>query len=269
MRRAIRWAFMASLIVVLTGPFVWMVSTSLKGTEEIFAVPPTLIPADPQWTNFSEVWRQIPFGTYALNSLIVACAAVALMVGLSAAAAFPLARMQFRGRSIIMGALLASLLIPEQVLLVPLYGLVMQLGLLNTLPGIVLPFAVNAFGILYLRQYYMTIPRELDDAAAIDGCSPWRYWWTILLPLSKPALGSLAVLTFVSSWNSLLWPLIVVRDASVTTLPVGLTGLSTAFSANFRLVAAGAVLSLLPAILVYVVGQKALIEGLTRGGVKG
>jgi ABC-type glycerol-3-phosphate transport system permease component len=147
--------------------------------------------------------------------------------------------------------------------------MVMQLGLLNSLPGIVLPFAVNAFGILYLRQYYLTIPRELDDAAAIDGCSPWRYWWSIMLPLSRPALGSLAVLTFVGSWNSLLWPLIVARDSSAMTLPVGLTGLTTAFSANFRLVAAGAILSLVPAVLVYLVGQKALVEGLTRGSVKG
>ncbi len=269
MRRIVRTLGVLVLGVVLAGPFVWMAVTSIKGTEEIFAVPPSLIPSDPQWSNFVDVWRQIPFATYAINSLLVAGGSVVLMVVLSAAAAYPLARMRFRGRTFILGALLASLLIPEQILFVPLFSLVMQFGLLNTLPGIVVPFAVNAFGILYLRQYYLTIPRELDDAAALDGCSPLRYWWSILLPLSRPALGSLAVLTFVSSWNNLLWPLIVARDASAMTLPVGLTGLTTAFSANFRLVAAGAVLSLIPALLVYVVGQKALVEGLTRGGVKG
>jgi putative chitobiose transport system permease protein len=269
MRRLFRWAFLTSLLALLAGPFLWMAATSLKGSEEIFAVPPSFVPSDPQWSNYADVWQQIPFGTYALNSLIVAFSAVALMVGLSAAAAYPLARMRFRGRSMIIGLLLASLLIPEQVLLVPLYAMVMRFGLLNTLPGIILPFAVNAFGILYLRQYYLTIPKELDDAAAIDGCSPWRYWWTILLPLSRPALASLGVLTFVGSWNNLLWPLIVARDASAMTLPVGLAGLTTAFSANFRLVAAGAILSLLPAVIVYLVGQKALVDGLTRGSVKG
>jgi putative chitobiose transport system permease protein len=152
--------------------------------------------------------------------------------------------------------------------MIPLYRVCMHLGLLNTFAGVILPFGVSAFGIFLMRQFYRSIPMELDDAARMDGCSPFRIWWNILVPLSRPALATLAVFTFVGSWSNFLWPLVILRDSAKLTLPVGLSLLVSTFSANYKFVAAGAVLSTIPVIIVFLVMQRAFIQGLLSGGVK-
>lgn len=271
MRRALIYAALAAVAVLTAAPFVWIALTSLKGAEDVFAFPPSLWPDDFHWANYVETWKAVKpsFGRYLLNSVLVSVFAVTLNVLLASLAAYPLARMAFRGRKLVFLAVVATLMVPEQVIMIPLYTLVLRLGLVDTLAGVVLPFSVNAFGIFLMRQFYLGVPRELEDAAVVDGCSPLRVWWHVLVPLSRPALATLAVFTFVGAWSSFLWPLVVLQSREHYTLPVALSYLTGAFSSNFRYVAAGAVISILPVLAVYVFVQRYFVRGLMAGGVKG
>lgn len=257
----------AALLMVI--PFAWILLTALKGSEDLFVFPPHILPERLNFSNFVSVWKVIPFGAYILNSLIVSAASVFLNVFLFSLAAYPLARMQFRGKNLIFLMILCTMMVPSQVIMIPIYQIEMKLGLLNSLTGVVLPFSVNAFGIFLMRQFYKGIPKDIEDAAIIDGCSPVRIWWNILLPLSKPAIATLSVFTFVSSWSNFLWPLIVLRDSNKFTLPVGLSYLTGIFSANYKFVAAGAVISIVPVLVVFLLMQKYFIEGILSGSVKG
>jgi putative chitobiose transport system permease protein len=254
---------------ITAAPFVWLLLTSLKGTEDVFAFPPELWPDEFHLSNYAETWRAVPFGSYIVNSVLVSFATVVSNVLLASLAAYPLARMEFKGKPVFFVLILSTMMVPEQVIMIPLYQLTLQLGLLNTLTGLVVPFSVNAFGIFLMRQFYLAVPKELEDAAVIDGCSPFRIWWSVMVPLSKPAIATLAVFTFVASWSSFLWPLVILQESAKFTLPVGLSYLMGAFSANFKFVAAGAVIAIIPVLLVYVFMQRYFIEGILSGGVKG
>jgi len=243
-------------------------STSLKGTEDIFRFPPTLLPSRLNLENFVGVWQSVPLGRYLMNSLLVAILTAAANVLLASLAAYPLARLQFRGKSFVFLAILATMMVPEQVILIPLYTTMLKLGLDNTFTGLVLPFSVNGFGIFLLRQAYRGIPKELDESAFIDGGSVVRIWWEILVPLTKPASASLAVFSFIASWSSFLWPLILLKDQTKYTLPVGLSYLLGTFSANYRYLAAGSVLAVLPVIIVFVFTQRYFIGGILSGAMK-
>lgn len=272
MKRPSRIALLATMVLLalaFAGPFLWLVLTALKGSEDIFAYPPRLLPAEPTLENFKSVWTIVPFGTYLVNSLIVSSAAVVMNLIVSSLAAYPLARMNFRGKKFLFVAIIGTLMVPEQVVMIPVYNLLLELGLLNSLAGVVLPFGANAFGIFLMRQYYKTIPKELDDAAAADGCSPWMIWWKVLIPLSRPALATVAVFTFVGTWSAFLWPLIVLRDTAQYTLPVGLNALIGAFSANYKYLAAGAVLAVLPVLALFAATQRFFIRGILSGSIKG
>lgn len=254
---------------VMAAPFVWLLLTSLKGDEDVFAFPPQIIPDALHFANYADTWRAVPFGAYILNSVLVSFASVVSNVLLASLAAYPLARMEFKGKPLFFVLILGTMMIPEQVIMIPLYQLTLQLGLLNTLTALVLPFSVNAFGIFLMRQFYLAVPKDLEDAAVIDGCSPFRIWWNVFVPLSRPAMATLAVFTFVGSWSAFLWPLVVLQETAKFTLPVGLSYLVGAFSANFKFVAAGAVIAVIPVLLVYVFMQRYFIEGILSGGVKG
>jgi putative chitobiose transport system permease protein len=267
-RKVILYVLLISITIVMVGPFLWMLSTSLKGSEEVFVTPPMLIPSEIRWQNFSDVMALLPFGLFALNSLTISLLMVFSNVLLASWAAYPLARMEFRGKKVLFLAVLSTMMIPEQVIMIPLYRVCMHLGLLNTFAGVILPFGVSAFGIFLMRQFYRSIPMELDDAARMDGCSSFRIWWNILVPLSRPALATLAVFTFVGSWSNFLWPLVILRDSDKLTLPIGLSLLVSTFSANYKFVAAGAILSTIPVIIVFLVMQRAFIQGLLSGSVK-
>jgi putative chitobiose transport system permease protein len=255
--------------LILVAPFLWTLSTALKGTEEVFSVPPRLFPQDLRWQNFSEVLRVFPFWTYAFNSLVISLIAVVSNVLLASLAAYPLARMHFRGRSFIFLAILGTMMVPEQVLMIPIYRICLSLGLLNTFAGVILPFSVNAFGIFLMRQFYRSIPRELDDAACIDGCTSLGIWWHILVPLTRPAMATLAVFIFVGTWGNFLWPLVVLQDNAKLTLPIGLSMLVSGFSADYRIVAAGAILSIVPVLIVFVALQRYIVRGMLAGSLKG
>jgi len=268
LRSVLRYVGLTLIALVTTGPFLWLLSTSLKGTEDIFRFPPTLLPSRLNLENFVGVWQSVPLGRYLMNSLLVAILTAAANVLLASLAAYPLARLQFRGKSFVFLAILATMMVPEQVILIPLYTTMLKLGLDNTFTGLVLPFSVNGFGIFLLRQAYRGIPKELDESAFIDGGSVVRIWWEILVPLTKPASASLAVFSFIASWSSFLWPLILLKDQTKYTLPVGLSYLLGTFSANYRYLAAGSVLAVLPVIIVFVFTQRYFIGGILSGAMK-
>lgn len=263
------------LAIISIGPFIWLFSTALKsGGENIFQYPPQFIPEFPTLKNFIGVWKQVPFLNYIINSFIVAFFIVILNLILSSLAAYPLARMNFKGKNFIFLAVLATLMIPFQVIMIPVYLMVLRLNLVDSVSdlagyaGLILPFAVNAFGIFLMRQAFLAIPKELEEAAIIDGCSIFDIWLKIFLPLSKPALATLAIFTFAGAWSEFLWPSIVLSNQEMYTLPVGLNHLQGVFSANWRYIAAGAIISMIPILVFFLFLQKYFISGTMQGAVK-
>lgn len=257
-------------------PFLWLISTALKGSaENIFQYPPEFIPKYPTIANFTGVWSQIPFIAYFVNSLIVAGFTVVLNVVFSALAAYPLARMNFKGKNIIFYMILATIMVPFQAIMLPVYLIILKLNLVDTVShfagyaGLILPFAVNAFGIFLMRQAFMAVPKELEEAAFVDGCNIFQIWRKILLPCVAPTCAVLAVFTFIGSWGEFLWPSIVLTDKSLYTLPVGINDLQGMFSSNWRYIAAGSIISIIPIIVFFLAMQRYFISGHNDGAVKG
>ena len=257
-------------------PFLWLISTALKGqNENIFLYPPQFIPKNITFENFVGVWKQIPFVAYFVNSMIVAGFTVILNVIFSALAAYPLARMNFKGKTIIFYLILATIMVPFQTIMLPIYIITLKLRLVDSYStlfgylGLILPFAVNAFGIFLMRQAFMAVPKELEEAAFADGCNIFQIWWKILLPCVAPTCAVLAVFTFIGSWGEFLWPSIVLTDKSLYTLPVGINDLQGMFSANWRYIAAGSIISIIPILIFFLAMQRYFISGHNDGAVKG
>lgn len=266
---------MIILAIISIGPFLWLLSTALKSpNEDIFAYPPVLIPQNITFQNFVGVWKQIPFMAYIINSFIVSGITVFLNLLLSALAAYPLARMKFKGKNLTFYAILATIMVPFQVIMIPVYLMVLRLNLVDSasdfagFAGLILPFAVNAFGIFLLRQAFMGIPKELEEAAIIDGCNTFEIWQRVFLPLVMPALATLAIFTFVGAWSEFLWPSIVLTRNEMYTLPVGINHLQGVFSSNWRYISAGAIIATVPILVFFLMMQRYFIEGTTQGAVK-
>ncbi len=277
-RRSGVWlsVLMVSGAILWLLPAVWVLVTSLKVTENIIRVPPEWIPWPATLVHYGEVLfsssRTARIGRAFLNSAIISVGTVILVVLTSAMAAYPLARMRFRGRNLIFAVLVGSLMIPNAVVLVPQYILTQRLGWLSTYQGLIVPEAAMtfAFGVFLLRQFFLTMPAELEDAARIDGASPWRIFTRILLPLSQPALGALAIFAFRSAWNDFLWPLIAVNKPEMFPLPVALALLRGAYSSeSYGPIMAGATLSALPLLVVFLLANRRIIEGARVSGLKG
>ena len=257
-------------------PFIWLISTSLKGAgENIFAYPPTIIPQDFTFENYVGVWNKVNLLGYFVNSMIVAGGTVILNLILSAMAGYPLARMEFKGKKITFFAILATIMIPFQAIMLPVYLITIKLHLIDTVNsvagyiGLIMPFAVSAFGIFLMRQTFLTIPREMEEAAIVDGCSVFQLFWKVLLPMVKPSLAVLAIFTFIGSWGEFLWPSIVLTKEALYTLPVGVNNLQGMFSSNWRFIAAGSIISIIPIIIFFLSMQKYFISGENEGAVKG
>ena len=267
---------MVLLAVLWLLPAVWVLVTSLKLTENIVRVPPEWIPWPATIEHYGEVLfsssRTARIGRAFFNSLVVSLGSVALVVLTSAMAAYPLARMSFRGRNLVFGLIVGSLMIPNAVILVPQYVLVQRLGWLSTYQGLIVPEAAMtfAFGVFLLRQFFLTIPAELEDAARIDGAGAWQIFTRILLPLSQPVLGALAIFAFRSAWNDFLWPLIAVNKPDMFPLPVALALLRGAYAAeSYGPIMAGAALSALPLLIVFLVANRRIVEGVRVSALKG
>lgn len=263
-----------SLISVF--PFLWLLSTALKGNaENIFAYPPNLIPKYITFKNFVDVWHKIPFITYFINSFIVAILTVFLNLFFSSLAAYPLARMEFFGKRTIFYLMLSTIMIPFQTIMLSVYLIVIKLhlidyyGILQGYLGLILPFAVNAFGIFLMRSAFLNLPKELEEAALIDGANIFQIWLKVLLPMTKPTLSVLAIFTFIGCWGEFLWPSVVLTNKQLYTLPIGLNDLSGMFSSNWRLIASGAIISVIPILIFFIFTQKFFISGENEGAVKG
>lgn len=265
----LRYLGLVAVTLLTIGPFLWLLSTSLKpASDNIFAYPPQLLPSHATLDNYRRVFAAQPFLLYLKNSLIVAALSVFCNLLFSSLAAYPLARMRFRGKGLIFGVLLASMMVPFQLLMIPVYQLAIWLGLQNSYLGLVLPHACTAFGIFFMRQAFSTLPMALEESALMEGVSRLQIWRYVLLPLVKPSLATLAVFSFIAVWGDFLWPLIIIDQPRLFTLPLGVNRLSSTFSLDWRLVAAGAVFSVLPILLFFGFTQQYFIEGALKGAVK-
>jgi multiple sugar transport system permease protein len=267
---------LGALAVVWLAPIVWVIVTSLKVTADIVRLPPEWIP----WPMTTEHYQEVLFsssrtariGRAFANSLVIALGAVAIVVITAAMAAYPLARMRFAGREVVFTLVVGSLMIPNAVVLVPQYVLVQRLGWLSTYQGLIVPEAAMtfAFGVFLLRQFFLTMPGDLEEAARIDGANAWQIFTRIVLPLSQPVLAALAIFAFRSAWNDFLWPLIAVNKPEMFPLPVALALLRSAYSSeSYGPIMAGAALSALPLLVVFIVANQRIVEGVRVSGLKG
>ena len=269
-KKSLSYLLLIVVSIIMVGPFLWLLATSLKsGSENIFAYPPQFIPENPTLSNFGAVLEYFPFFTYLFNSTVVAILTVAANLLFCSLAAYPLARMNFRGKNIVFILIISTMMIPFQLLMIPIYILALNLGLQNTYLGLVLPHATTAFGIFLMRQAFLTIPYELDESARMDGANAFQIWWKILMPLVRPSMVTLAIFTFMMAWGDFLWPLIILNDQSMYTLPLGVQSLQGNFSSNWRYIAAGSIISVLPIIIVFALLQRYFIAGAMKGAVKG
>lgn len=270
LRLVSRYAILLVVALLLVGPFLWMVSTSMKDQEAIFRYPPEWLPDAFDLTNYQRIMEVLPLGRMILNSLTIAVAATVGQLASCVLAAYAFARMRFRGSNLIYFALLATMMVPAQVTMIPVFLIMKALGLIDTLYALIVPaFFGGAFGTFLLRQFFATIPRDLEDAARLDGCGRFRTLWSVFLPLSKPALVALALFTFMTYWNDLLGPVIYLSSVEKATLTIGLASLqSGAMAARYDLLMAGSVLSVLPILLLLILGQKWFVRGVTLTGLK-
>ncbi|TDR48684.1 carbohydrate ABC transporter membrane protein 2 (CUT1 family) [Tahibacter aquaticus] len=262
-------AALALLAVIAVGPLLWMLSVSFMQPGEAAAFPPPLLPARPTLHNYVELFTRNGVGRYLLNSLALAGGTTLLSLLFNLAAGYAFAKLRFRGRDALFRGLLAALVIPAQVAMMPLFLLMKSLGLVNSYAGVVLPGLASVFGIFLVRQYARSIPDELLEAARIDGAGEVRIFFVIVLPLLKPVIATLSILTFLASWNDFMWPLIVLSNQDYQTLPVALASLSREHVMDNELMMAGAVLTVVPVLALFLALQRHYLQGLMLGGVKG
>lgn len=264
--------FLAIIIaVIMFFPFFWMISTSFKSSPEAIAFPPTIIPKNPVGlTNYIRVLSDVPFFLFYENSIIVAVAVTSACLLTSSLAGYIFAKFNFPGRDVLFIFILATMMIPFFVILIPIFIMVRSLGLVNTLWALIVPGLVSAFGIFLMRQYMVSIPGELIDVARIDGCSEFGIYSRIILPLSKPALSALGIFIFTLNWDSFLWPLIVIENINKRTVPLGLALFTQQFGTpSYNLILAASVMAVLPVMMVFLFFQKNFIQGITLTGIKG
>ena len=265
-----QFIFLIAIATLTVFPLLWLISTAFKSpSENIFQSVPQLLPAQPTLDNFIKVWKNARFDLYLWNSFLVSSITVVLNLLFCSLAAFPLARLNFKGRDPIFWAIVGTTMIPFQITMIPLYILAVQLNLKNTYAGLIFPYVISAFGIFLLRQAFQSVPQEMEEAARMDGCSNLGIWWHIMIPAARPALTTLGVFTFVAMWGDFLWPLVIVDKPELYTLPRGIASLASAFSEDWRLVAAGSAISILPIFIVFVFLQRYIIPTEASIGVKG
>ncbi|WP_169738978.1 carbohydrate ABC transporter permease [Paraoerskovia marina] len=270
-RHVVRYAGLIVLALVFVSPLVFMVLTSFKTRGDAAGFPPSWIP-DPFTL---EGYRAIlttagtPVLRWFANSMVAAVSNAALVVGTAALAGYALARMTFRGRNVVFGAIIATLFVPPVILVIPNFLIVNELGWLNTLVAVIVPTAASAFGVFFLRQFFLGIPLELEEAARLDGANAFQIFWRVVLPLSRPALATLALLALLTNWNDFLWPVYVLFSPEVQTLPAGLSTLQSANAVRYDILMAGAVVASVPVLVLFVFLQRYIIEGVSRSGLKG
>ncbi|NYE03343.1 multiple sugar transport system permease protein [Bacillus niacini] len=254
--------------VAMVVPFLWMILTSLKTYAESIQVPPVIIPEDFQWGNYKEVFGLLPFFKFMYNTVIVTVLRTVGQLFLCSLAAYAFARIEFPGRNILFILALSVLMVPGQVFLLPQYMIMVKLGWLNSLQAVIVPGLFSAFGTFLLRQFFMGLPKELEEAARLDGCNHFQIYWKIMLPLAKPGLIALGIFTTLWSWNELMWPMIVNSSPESMTLSAGLSSLQGQYLTNYPILMAGSFLAILPMLILFIILQKQFIEGIAVTGGK-
>lgn len=270
--KAITYSFLILFGITMILPFLWMISTSLKEPQAVYAFPPRWIPDPVVWQSYLKVWSVVPFARFYLNSILVALAVTVGQVFTSAFAAYAFSRLTFPGRDKIFFSYLATMMIPGSVTLVPVYILMVHFRWIDSYKALIIPAMFTAYGTFMLRQFFMGIPRDLEDAARIDGCSLFGIFWKIILPLSKPILATLTSFTFMASWNNFMWPLLVTESVEKKTLPIGLAYFQEVCQytqPDWSLLMAGSLLVTIPVIVVFVFNQRFFVEGIKLSGIKG
>ena len=262
-------AILALAAAVAVVPIIWTVLSSLKTNDTIFAVPMRWLPTSPQWNNYIDAFDVAPFGQFFINSTIVAASVTVTTVFFGAMAGYGLSKFRFPGRTLVFGLILSTLMIPFPVIMIPLFALVRNFGWVNTYQGLIIPGALTGFAVFMMRQFIQALPDELFDAARLDGAGEVRIFLTMVLPLARPALATLGILTFLDSWNNLLWPLILIQSEEMETIPLGLTKFSTLYSTNYVQMMAMAVIASLPVLIVFLIGRRQIINSLMMSGIKG
>ena len=253
---------------VMILPFLWMILTSLKTVGEAVQVPPKIFPSNPQVSNYSEVLNILPFSKFYINTILMLVGRIVGSVFFSAMAAYACARLNFPGKNIFFGLVLFQMMIPSQIFIIPQFLFVQKLGLLNTVSALIVPGVVSAFGTFLLRQFFMGLPKDLEEAAKLDGCNTWQTFYKIMLPLSRSGLVALSIFTALFAFKDLMWPLIVNMSLDKMTLSAGLASLQGQFTTNYPQLMAGSLLAIWPMLLIFVVFQKKFIEGIATSGGK-
>ena len=269
-RSGVSHTLLVIVAIVFLGPLVYAVSTSLKPADEVFTPTPHLFGSEIRWKNYADAFTFAPFDRYFLNSLLVAVAGTLVVVAASSMSAYAFARLKFRGREQLFVLFLGTLMVPQEVLIVPMYWLMQALGWVDSYWALILPWAFTAFGTFLLRQFFLTIPAELEEAARVDGCGPFGTFLRIMLPLARPAIAVLTVFTFISFWGSFLWPLIIINSVEDKgTVPLGLAQFVGQQGTQWNLMMAASVMAMIPTVLLVVLLQKHLVRGLLVTGLGG
>jgi multiple sugar transport system permease protein len=262
------WVVICLVALFVVFPFLWMVLTSFKTEKDVFALPAQLWPAHWSFAAYSKIWQELPFARLFLNSVIFAGGVTVISVVLDSFAAYALARLDFPGKNIAFYLVLATLMVPYQITLIPLFQELFDFHWLDSYQGLIVPRATSAFGIFLLRQFFVSIPRDLDQAARIDGASEFRIYAQIMMPLAKPAIATLAVFQFMNNWNDFLWPLVVTSSTDMRTLPAGLTLFGGQYVVDYAVLMAGATISLLPLGIAFFFAQRYFVQGIATTGIK-
>ncbi|MFI0773667.1 carbohydrate ABC transporter permease [Streptomyces sp. NPDC021212] len=269
-RQAIGYTILCLIALAFMAPLIYMVATSLKPEAETFTTPPTLWGSELRWQNYADVFSYLPFQRFILNGVFVAAVGTAINVAVAAFSGYAFSRLRWRGRNVVFVLFLATLMIPQDVLIIPMYVMMQNFGWVDTFQALIIPWAFTALGAFLLRQFFLTVPQELDDAARADGAGTVRTFIAVMLPLARPTLAVLAVFTFISYWNSFLWPLVVVNDVNArATIPLGLQAFFGQQGTQWSLVMAASVISMLPTVILLVLLQKHLVRGIVTSGLGG
>jgi len=266
--RLILYLLLFAGCAIMLLPFFWMLTTSFKEESEVLRMPPVWIPTKWHWDNYIKALRVAPFGRYFFNSFFMAITTTIGEVITTVLAAYAFAKMHFFGKNVLFAALLGTLMIPGQMLLIPNYVTIVRLHWIDRYEALIIPWLASVFGIFLLRQFFRSIPDELQDAARIDGCSRLRFLWQIVVPLSKPAIMTVALLKFLGSWNAFLWVLIMTNKETMRTIPVGLTLFSSEVGTAYEQLMAASVLAIIPILILFFFTQKQFIQGVARTGIK-
>jgi len=268
-KRVLLYVFLAAISLIMIMPFLWMISASLKREIDVFAFPIQWIPETIKWENYKKIWTEMPFMTYYLNTIKIAGSVTVIQLFTCSLAAYAFSKIEFPGRDKIFLGYLSTMMIPYQVIMIPQFMIIRNLGLVDTHLALILTAAFNPFGVFLFRQFFMGIPEELSEAARIDGCSEFRIYAQVILPLGKAAAASLTIFTFVDRWNDFLGPLIYINSDRMKTLQLGMRNLQTELSSSYALLMAAAVCASIPTIIVYLLAQDFFVEGIAATGVKG